>query len=83
MTLSPREEGERSFHRTPHEEGDGGFLYAFNNVYGAFTSRSPAILATERTKELPTVLRKIFTNFVKSLGLTDDNIIFTVPTGSY
>lgn len=32
-----------------------------------------------RTKELPAELKENFTRFVKSLGLTDDNIVFPVP----
>ncbi|XP_004849320.1 neutrophil gelatinase-associated lipocalin-like [Heterocephalus glaber] len=33
-----------------------------------------------RTKELSPELKQRFVNFAKSLGLTDDNIIFPVPT---
>ncbi|XP_034856323.1 neutrophil gelatinase-associated lipocalin isoform X3 [Mirounga angustirostris] len=33
-----------------------------------------------RTKQLPTALKEYFTGFAKSLGLTDDHIIFPVPT---
>ncbi|KAF3812354.1 hypothetical protein GH733_019654 [Mirounga leonina] len=35
-----------------------------------------------RTKQLPTALKEYFTGFAKSLGLTDDHIIFPVPTGN-
>ncbi|XP_027472262.1 neutrophil gelatinase-associated lipocalin isoform X1 [Zalophus californianus] len=33
-----------------------------------------------RTKQLPIALKEYFTGFAKSLGLTDDYIIFPVPT---
>lgn len=33
-----------------------------------------------RTKELPAELKERFVHFAKSLGLTDDHIIFSVPT---
>ncbi|XP_013364836.1 PREDICTED: neutrophil gelatinase-associated lipocalin-like [Chinchilla lanigera] len=35
-----------------------------------------------RTKELSPELKERFVNFAKSLGFTEDNIIFTDPTGS-
>lgn len=43
---------------------------------------SPAILATGRTKELSPELKEKFTRFAKSLGLTDDHILFPVPIGN-
>lgn len=42
----------------------------------------PAILATGRTKELPQELKENFSHFAKSLGLTDDNIVYPVPIGN-
>ncbi|XP_029776934.1 neutrophil gelatinase-associated lipocalin-like [Suricata suricatta] len=53
-------------------------ILQFKNVYN--NQEYIKVNLYGRTKELPTVLRKIFINFAKSLGLTDDNIIFTVPT---
>lgn len=38
-------------------------------------------MAIGRTKELTPELKKRFTSFAKSLGLTDDYIIFSVPIG--
>ncbi|EGW11817.1 Neutrophil gelatinase-associated lipocalin [Cricetulus griseus] len=35
-----------------------------------------------RAKELPTELKQRFVHFAKSLGLTDDHIIFSVTTGN-
>lgn len=43
---------------------------------------SLAILVAGRTKELSPELKERFTRFAKSLGLKDDNIIFSVPTGN-
>lgn len=43
---------------------------------------SPAILVTGRTKELSPELKEKFTRFAKSLGLTDDHILFPVPIGN-
>lgn len=40
------------------------------------------ILVAGRTKELPAELKERFVRFAKSLGLTDDHIIFSVPTGN-
>lgn len=40
------------------------------------------ILVAGRTKELPDELKERFVRFAKSLGLTDDHIIFSVPTGN-
>jgi hypothetical protein len=39
-------------------------------------------LVAGRTKELSPELKERFTRFAKSLGLKDDNIIFSVPTGN-
>ncbi|KAM5298529.1 neutrophil gelatinase-associated lipocalin [Ctenodactylus gundi] len=36
-----------------------------------------------RTKELTPELKERFTNFAKSLGLTDDHIIFSVPIAAF
>lgn len=41
-----------------------------------------AILATGRTKELTPELKEDFIRFTKSLGLTDDHILFPVPIGN-
>lgn len=45
--------------------------------------RSLAILVAGRTKELSPELKERFVRFAKSLGLKDDNIIFSVPTGKW
>ncbi|GAB5580171.1 neutrophil gelatinase-associated lipocalin-like [Prionailurus iriomotensis] len=34
-----------------------------------------------RNKDLPSVLKEIFISFAKSLGLTEDHIIFPIPIG--
>ncbi|XP_077624418.1 neutrophil gelatinase-associated lipocalin-like isoform X1 [Crocuta crocuta] len=34
-----------------------------------------------RTKELPTELKELFISFAKSLGLTENNVVFTLPNG--
>lgn len=44
--------------------------------------RSLAISVAGRTKELSPELKERFVRFAKSLGLQDDNIIFSVPTGN-
>lgn len=54
----------------------------FSNVYRVFAGRPPATLTTGRTKELTPEVRENFITFAKSLGLTDDHIIFPVPIGN-
>lgn len=39
-------------------------------------------MATGRTKELTPELKEDFVRFAKSLGLTDDHILFLVPIGN-
>ena len=58
-------------------------LHVFNDIFGAFTCHLPAILTTGRTKELPLELKKEFIRFAKSIGLTEDHIIFPVPIGNH
>ena len=54
----------------------------FSNFYRVFAGHSPATLTTGRTKELTPEVRENFINFAKSLGLTDDHIVFTVRIGN-
>ena len=54
----------------------------FKNVCGVFACHSLAILTLGRTKQLSTALKEYFTQFAKSLGLTDDHIVFPAPTGN-
>lgn len=42
-----------------------------------------SILVAGRTKELSPELKERFVRFAKSLGLKDDNIMFSVPTGKW
>lgn len=51
-------------------------------MYGVFRDHSLLILVAGRTKELPDELKEQFVRFAKSLGLTDNHIIFSVPTGN-
>lgn len=53
-----------------------------SHTYGVSCGRSLAILVAGRTKELSPELKERFVRFAKSLGLKDDNIIFSVPTGN-
>ena len=53
----------------------------------SLTSSCPAVQEdaadpSRRTKELTPEVRENFINFAKSLGLTDDHIVFTVPIGN-
>lgn len=43
---------------------------------------SLAILVAGRTKGLSDELKERFVSFAKSLGLKDNNIVFSVPTGN-
>lgn len=43
---------------------------------------SLAILPAGRTRKLSSKPKENFVNFATSLGLTDDHIIFSVPTGN-
>ncbi|XP_015422619.1 PREDICTED: neutrophil gelatinase-associated lipocalin [Myotis davidii] len=47
--------------------------------YVSQNQKSFKITLYGRTKELPPELKENFIRFVKSLGLTDDNIVFPVP----
>lgn len=49
--------------------------------YPLFTN-SPYMLATGRGKELDPTLQESFLDFAKSLGLTEDDVIVTYPTGN-
>ncbi|ELK26581.1 Neutrophil gelatinase-associated lipocalin [Myotis davidii] len=50
--------------------------------YVSQNQKSFKITLYGRTKELPPELKENFIRFVKSLGLTDDNIVFPVPIGN-
>lgn len=71
----------RALRRPPTRKGSEA-VHPLNNIHGVSPGHSPAILATGRTKELPPELKENFIRFVKSLGLTDDNIVFPVPIGN-
>ncbi|KAI4577602.1 hypothetical protein MJT46_003437 [Ovis ammon polii x Ovis aries] len=71
--------GREALLQTLHEEGIRGLVHTFSNVYRVFAGRPPATLTTGRTKELTPEVRENFITFAKSLGLTDDHIIFPVP----
>lgn len=79
---SPREARERGLSAGPPRGRGLRLIHPFNNIHGVSPGHSPAILATGRTKELPPELKENFIRFVKSLGLTDDNIVFPVPIGN-
>jgi hypothetical protein len=43
---------------------------------------SPAILIAGRTKDLPVKLKERFIQFANMLGLTNDHVLYPVPTGN-